>query len=438
MNLVLARECSNSCPYCFETTEREEKKQNFISMENIAKLAAWARDSELQYLSLLGGEPFLHPKLGDIVTMFRQVCPGTELRVLTGGVFNKNLLGNISPKDTGLIFNINEPGDYRNPKHFNKVINNVETAIRKGFLVLLGFNVWRLDFDVSFMPALAHRLGRANFRWTVASPQWDCPSNVVEPVDYKALADRCFAMLQEAAKLNIEATLDCPLPLCFFSESQLAWVRQYHAGTASRMGSCEPVLDVTPELEVIRCFALSKMARVKLTDFPNENEIWHWFLKNVDFQLLPQGCFPKCSECLHFEAGRCSGGCLALHECIIDMEAQTSASNLILSMQEAINTGKPELALEQYEKANYWSKIAVPKFAAAIASFQLGKYEEAFRYASYAQDISTNPDLKQQISELMERIPRGKIKTGSSPISEKDFLRYVSIPQQIEEKEHSA
>jgi tetratricopeptide (TPR) repeat protein len=120
------------------------------------------------------------------------------------------------------------------------------------------------------------------------------------------------------------------------------------------------------------------------------------------------------------------------------MEAQTSASNLILSMQEAINTGKPELALEQYEKANYWSKIAVPKFAAAIAAFQLGKYEEAFRYASYAQDISTNPDLKQQISELMERIPRGKIKTGSSPISEKDFLKYVSIPQQIEEKEHSA
>lgn len=434
MNLVLARACSNSCPYCFETTEREEEKQNFISMENVAKLAAWARDSDLRFLSLLGGEPFLHPKLGEIVTMFRNVCPGTELQILTGGVFKKSLLDTISPNDVGLIFNINEPGDYKNPKHFAKVVSNVEAAIRKGFLVLLGFNVWRMDFDVSFMPELAHRLGRSSFRWTVANPQWDCPSSVVKPMDYNVLAERCFAMLQKAAKLNIEAMLDCPLPLCFFNESQLSWVRQYHAGTASRMGCCEPVLDVTPELEVIRCFALSKLARVKLMDFPDENAIWHWFLKHVDFQLLPQGCFSYCNECLHFKTGRCSGGCLAWRECIIDVEEKTGASNLITSMQDAINTGKPELALEQYEKATHWAKIAVPKFAAAIASFQLGKYEQAFRYASYAQDITTNPELKWQINDLMKRIPLGKIKVSSKPVCEKDFLQFVSNPQQVEDE----
>ena len=435
MNLVLARACSNSCPYCFETTEREEEKQNFISMENVNKFAIWARDSGLPYLSLLGGEPFLHPKLGDIITTFRQVCPGMELQIFTGGVFKRSLLDSISPENAGLIFNINEPRDYKNPKHFTKVINNVETAIRKGFLVILGFNVWREDFDVSFMPALAHHYGRTNFRWTVANPQWDCPSNVVKPIKYNILAERCFTMLQEAARLNITADLDCPLPLCFFNESQLAWVRQYHAGTASRMGCCEPVLDVTPELEAIRCFALSKLARVKVTDFPNENAIWHWFLQHVDFQLLPQGCFSHCSECLHFKSGRCSGGCLAWHECIIDMEAQTGASNLTLIMQEALEAGKPDLALEYYEKANHWSKIAVPKFAAAIAAYQLGKYEQAFRYAAYAQDLTANPDLKSQISELIQKIPPGKYGKNSGPMQEKEFLQFVSNPRQIENED---
>ena len=117
------------------------------------------------------------------------------------------------------------------------------------------------------MPTIAHRFARSSFRWAVANPQRDFASSVVAPVEFRALADRCFAMLQEAAQLDIEARLDCPLPLCFFTDSQLGWVRQYHPGTSQRMGCCGPALDVTPELEVIRCFALSKLLRVKLKDF---------------------------------------------------------------------------------------------------------------------------------------------------------------------------
>ena len=207
-------------------------------MENVAQFAEWARASYLEFLQLVGGEPFLHPKLANIVTMFREVCPGTRLMLLTGGVFQKRLLEDISPEAVGLAFNINEPRDYQNPKHFAKVMNNVEIAIRKGFRVVLSFNVWRLDFDTNFMPAIAHRLARSNFRWAVANPQRDFPSSVVEPMQYEALAERCFAMLQRAAELNIEARLDCPLPLCFFRDSQLGWVRQYHPGTAERMGCC--------------------------------------------------------------------------------------------------------------------------------------------------------------------------------------------------------
>lgn len=383
---------------------------------------------------MLGGEPFLHPELGTIVSLFRQVCPGTGLRILTGGVFKKRLLDSLSPEDAGLIFNINEPRDYRNPKHFAKVMSNVETAIRKGFRVILGFNVWRLDFDPSFMPTLAHRLARSNFRWTVANPQRDFPSSMVKPMQYNVLAERCFAMLQEAARLNIEALLDCSLPVCFFKDSELAWVRQYHPGTASVMGVCGPVLDVTPELEVIRCFALSKLTRVKLTDFQNEWEIQNWFLKHMDSQLLHQGCFSYCSECLHFKTGKCYGGCLAWHEGVVDTEAQPSESSLALMMSDALDTGKPDLALSQYESANYWAKTAAPTYTAAVAASQLGKWEQAFRYAAYAQDMTTGstPDIKRHVRELMRRIPLGDIRTAVGPLPEKDFLPFVSCPRQVE------
>jgi hypothetical protein len=432
MNLVLARGCSNSCPYCFETAERGGGKQGFISMDNVAHFAKWARNSYLESLQLVGGEPFLHPELGTIVTMFRRVCPGTRLMVLTGGVFDKRLLDRLAPEDVGLAFNINEPRDYKKPKHSAQVMGNVETAIRKGFRVVLSFNVWRLDFDPSFMPTLAHRLARSNFRWAVANPQRDFPSRVVKPMQYGALAERCFAMLQKAAQLNIEARLDCPLPLCFFNDSQLGWVRQYHPGTAQRMGCCGPALDVTPELEVIRCFALSKLIRVKLTDFANEREIGDWFLAHIEPQLLQGGCFSQCSECLHFKMGRCYGGCLAWHECAVDTEAQSSAFSLAMGMGEAIDAGKPDLALDQYERATYWSKAAMPTFEASVAAFRLERWEQMFRYAAYAQDMTPDLTLKEQVRNLMNSVPPDGISKAVYPLPEEVSLPFVSCPRQEE------
>ncbi|MFC1875502.1 radical SAM protein [Chloroflexota bacterium] len=428
MNLVLARGCSNSCSYCFETAERQGGEKGFISMENVDKFADWVRKSRLGSLQLVGGEPFLHPKLGAIVTKFRQVCPGTSLMVLTGGVFNKHLLDSLSPEDVGIAFNINEPRDYKNPKHFTKVMNNVKTAIIKGFRVVIGFNVWRMDFDTDFMPNLAHSLARTHFRWAVANPVRDFPTSVVKPMHYSALAERCFAMLQEAARLNIEARLDCPLPLCFFTDSQLGWVRQYHPGTVQRMGCCSPALDVTPELEVIRCFALSKLVRVNLTEFPNEEEISAWFLARIEPQLLHRGCFSHCSECLHFKTGRCYGGCLAWHECDVDAEAEPSAFSLAIGMGEAIDAGKPDLALDQYERANYWSKAAMPTFEASVAAFRLDKWEQAFRYAAYAQDMTFDLTLKGEVSEVMKVIPQSNIEADSCSHLGESSPMFVSYP----------
>lgn len=397
-------------------------------MENADKLATWARDSGLQYLSLLGGEPFLHPELGNIVALFRRVSPGTGLQVLTGGIFKAHLLDGLSPEDFGIIFNVNEPRDYRNPAHFTQVISNVETAIRKGFRVLLGFNVWRMDFDTSFMPELAHRLGRSSFRWTVANPQWGNTSCVVKPDQHRAIAERCLTMLQKAAQLNLEALLDCPLPLCFFRESDLAWVRQYHAGTASRLGACQPVIDVTPELDAIRCFALSKVSRVKLTDFPNEWAIIQWFQKHVDAQLLQAGCFSECGACPHFATGRCGGGCLAWHGCAIEAGVETAASSLARAMYTDLENGNPDSALKLYEKASYWSKTDLPTFLAAVAALRLGKREQSFRLAALAQDMTIEPDIRQRVRNLMTEIRLDNTSSGPRAFPGANPLPFVSFP----------
>jgi cyclic pyranopterin phosphate synthase len=428
MNLVLIRGCSNSCPYCFETAERKKEKQGSISMENVEQFAKWVRNARLESLQLVGGEPFLHPKLAAIVTKFHQECLGTKLMILTGGIFDKQLLDNLSPENIGIAFNVNEPRDYKNQKMFDKVVSNVETAIKKGFKVVLGFNVWRLDFDIDFMPNLASNLARSNFRWAVANPQLTFPSSVVNPNDFSILADQCFAMLQKSARLNVDARLDCPLPICFFKDSQLGWIRQYHPGTAERMGFCGPALDVTPELEVIRCFALSELVRVKLKDYSNEKELADWFLTRIEPQLLKQGCFSQCSQCPHFTSGRCYGGCLAWHKCEINPNVEPLAFSLALNMADDIDSDKADMALHQYEQASPWLKTSMPTFEASIAAFRLNKWHQALQYAAYAQDMTSDNNLKKEVRELMKNIPLDGFKFTNRSSLDKDSRSFISCP----------
>jgi MoaA/NifB/PqqE/SkfB family radical SAM enzyme len=431
MNLILSRECGNSCPYCFDEAERQAGQKHFISLEDVAVFAKWASAARLGYLSLSGGEPFLHPKLEMIVKIFRQTCRSTALRILSGGVFNKDMLDKISPEDGGIIFNINEPRDYENPKHYAKVINNVETAIRKGFKVGIGFNVWRIDFDTNFMPDLVYRLGLPRFTWAVANPIKGYPSKAVSPKQYNELSERCFEMLQKAAGLRIEAGLDCTLPLCFFTDSQMGWVRQYHPGTASLMGVCEPPpIDVTPELDVIRCFACSKAARLKLKDFHNQAEIEDWFKQHIDAQLLQRGCFSYCSECQHLKEGRCYGGCLACHEGVDIEEDRLNAPTLEQRMNEAIERGNPELALQYYKTANHLLKTDLATFAAAVAASKLDQWWQALRYATDANYHAQDFDTMRKVTEFIKNIPASAIDKAINSPQPEVSANFVACPAQ--------
>ncbi len=374
---------------------------------------------------MLGGEPFLHPDLPQVVSIFRENASTTSLQILTGGIFKKDLLDRLSPDDFGMIFNINEPRDYKNPAQYSLVTSNVEAAIRRGFRVLLGFNVWREDFDPDFMPSLAHRLGRSSFRWTVANPQWRCNSNVLPPESHPIVAARSITMMKNAARRGMEALLDCPLPLCFFSESDLAWLRQFQPGSASRLGVCQPVIDVTPELEAIRCFALSKALRVKVTDFPGEWAIADWFQRHVDAQLLQAGYLPECASCEHFQSGHCTGGCLAWHKCSFQAESETPASRLARDMYAGIEAGEPAAALSRYRDAVQWLKSDLPSYLAAVAAVRTGNKDEAFRFACRALDITTDADLKKRILALLSEIRAGE---QAPPPSNKSACTFIPFP----------
>jgi cyclic pyranopterin phosphate synthase len=134
------------------------------------------------------------------------------------------------------------------------------------------------------------------------------------------------------------------------------------------LGICDAPIDITPELDVVRCLALSSLARARLIDFGDENAIREWFRKNVDLHLLGGGSFESCKECEHFRVGRCQGGCLAWHMNGSTMGGAPPTRLLAERLYELMKHELPQSVLAEYENSTAWERTPLASFLAALAA----------------------------------------------------------------------
>jgi cyclic pyranopterin phosphate synthase len=100
--------------------------------------------------------------------------------------------------------------------------------------------------------------------------------------------------------------------------------------TINSIKSCGPVIDVTPDLDVFRCYALSDLKRTKLTDFKNFKEAISFYEKNVDeLYNIPQ-TFEYCGTCEFALNKSCYGGCIAHSPKAVG--TRTSKEDLLMQM----------------------------------------------------------------------------------------------------------
>lgn len=399
MNIIIIRRCSNCCPYCFETGERDHSQKDLLDLQDARALAAWSVKAGVESIGILGGEPFLHPNLRGIIDAFRLACPNVPRTVFTGGVVNPGNFDHFEPADFGLLFNINEVRDYVSLAVADQVIDNVDRAISNGFDVTLGFNVWRIDFDTTFMPRLAYKMGRTGFRWAVANPMWGVETHVVRPDYFKELSQQCFKMLHEATALGLRCTLDCHLPLCFFSDEQLAWLVQHQPQTIEGLGTCNTPIDVTPELEAIRCFATSNFYRAQVLDFPNESTLKSHFRERVDKRLqISNGILPECAVCHAFTSNRCQGGCLGWRDATVRYETPNPAKHVF----ELLQAGKAEEAFELVTNTSRRFQTPLCLYLGAMAAQSLGNMPAAYQYAGQALSYTKDDSLRHRIIDFLK------------------------------------
>jgi cyclic pyranopterin phosphate synthase len=226
----------------------------------------------------------------------------TEIFLMTGGIVESSRFAKLLPYNdkTRIMFNVNERDSYRNPSHHSIVERNIQEAVSLGLRVCVGFNIYHQDFDGEQIIDLCIRHGINHLRFAVACPIYGSGSHqtVVPASEYNVISDKVFDFLMKCFSAGIEAVLDCPLPLCFFSDAQLGVLSKTQSGVVSRIGKCTPPVDIDFDLTLMRCFSIgSHVGKKKLTDFSSFIEIRQYFIHEVD---SPDSCTMPVNICFFF------------------------------------------------------------------------------------------------------------------------------------------
>lgn len=65
-NVLLTETCVRSCPYCFAKQYMSEADvKDSLTWDNLIYIADFLQSSNINHISLLGGEPLLHPDISE-------------------------------------------------------------------------------------------------------------------------------------------------------------------------------------------------------------------------------------------------------------------------------------------------------------------------------------------------------------------------------------
>lgn len=315
-NILLTEKCVRRCPYCFAQQHMDNSiDETALTIENLNYIVNFLEKSNIKKISLLGGEPLLHPKIDEIIENL--ILKEFEVLVFTSGIMLEpelkklyERIKNLPLKNTNslkFIVNVNEPR-FSNKQELKKVKRFFSEL---GQFSGLSFNIYRADFDPEFLLDYILEYGLIRYiRFGIANPIPGYKNQHINPKDFKKVGTKLTTFIEKMNGLHIYPGLDCGFSVCMFSDEELGKLLKF-----TRNGlafDCSPSIDIGPDLSCWCCFPLSKVGKRQLTEFNNYNELYSYFSDIQDlYRKEIKGLYASCDNCRNFEDQICSGGCLA-------------------------------------------------------------------------------------------------------------------------------
>lgn len=312
-NVLLTNCCVRRCSYCFASKHISEASPNdYMSWEDLIYIADLQEIDNHKHMSLLGGEPTIHPEYLDFVAYL--VTRGFHVCTFTSGVVSEGLLRefekvyrDIPPHMASFVCNLNDP----------ELSPDAEVTSVKRFLdafgpqVTPGFNIYRTDFSLEFLFGYISEFGLSrHMRLGVAHPIFGHDNQYISPEQMKEMSARLVSYFPLFEAHKVSPGLDCGFPLCAFSNDEIGWLYKLKRGDLHF--GCGPAIDIGPDMSVWACFPLSSYHKRQLCEFGHMRDVRQFFEEqHHKVRVEAAGIYEECDECAHRESGLCTGGCLA-------------------------------------------------------------------------------------------------------------------------------
>jgi hypothetical protein len=310
-NVLLTTRCNRSCPYCFATKEMSSAvTDSLMSWENLIYIADFFKASGQQRISLLGGEPTLHPECVDFILYLLE--RDFEVMVFTNGMLTssrlqefKRYLADANNQKLSFVCNLNDPVQTPGAKG---EMERIEAFLAlMGPRVTPGFNIYRLDFNLEFVFDAINRFGlKRHLRLGVCHPMPGKSHGFIRPEDMRQVVQRLYSYREYFDSCRVTPGLDCGFPLCQFKDEELGWLQHFRSSVHFR---CGPALDITPDMSVYYCFPLCDYQRKSLFEFDSLKQLDEHFIKlRQEIRAEIPGIFDECDGCRFQEEEVCGGG----------------------------------------------------------------------------------------------------------------------------------
>lgn len=317
-NIAITESCNLNCKYCF-ANEYVNKHKNDITIENFitAKEFILSSTEFNGRIGIIGGEPTVHPEFDKILKDLEQDERVKSVTIFTNGIKLEEFLPIVTKSKFKFLINLNSPLDI-GIRNYDRTLANIDNLIEVGKQndLTLGLNIYKPDLDYSFyLEALESRMLKTS-RLSITVPNGEQAVGLERHIAFKNIL---YNIIVELMFRGVRFLIDCNKPpKCIFTEEEIEKLiligacdlRKPH-GIDLSMCSCNPVIDILPDLTAIRCFGLSRVSKVKISDFSTINDLREYYQKTFDEKLVSFPLKEECVDCQLFREQKCNSGCFA-------------------------------------------------------------------------------------------------------------------------------
>jgi len=312
--------CNLACPYCF-ADEFVNKQINEISIENFQKAVDFVASSKSfnGLLGIIGGEPTLHSKFSELLTIVDDTSLIKEVVIFTNGIKIDETIEQTSGQKFSFLINLNDP-TVIGEKNYSRITKNIKLLVaeyHKKHAITLGLNLYNDDADYSFFTDLIKQYKLRHARLSITTPNLKGGKDNFDRLSL--FKNQLYQLYIDLRYLGVNVIFDCnKVPACLWSEKEIMKISLIQANNENkRLGfnlyanKCNPVIDILPDLTAVRCFGLSQYSKVKIEDFNSLDLLYEYYRTNFDHRLVKVPTVKICAECEMFIDASCYGGCLA-------------------------------------------------------------------------------------------------------------------------------